>query len=252
MEVENDGNGPQSALAQFVAALNAAGPARDYALVDTGPRLGADSIRVAIIYRRGRVQAGGHARLEGGPFNGRSRVSLAQAFRAGNGPAFVVAANHFKSKGCGRVPDEAKGADADQGDGQACWNPVRVESARRLAAWLRSDPTRAGAAASTLLIGDLNAYAQEDPIRLLREAGYVDAFERSRIERPYSFVFNGQAGRLDHALLDASLALRLRGAAEWHVNADEAEYFDYRNEAASGPWRASDHDPLLLGFDLRR
>jgi predicted extracellular nuclease len=252
MEVENDGSGPDSTLAQFVAALNRAGPVQDYALVDTGPRLGEDSIRVAMIYRRGRVHAGAGARLEGGPFAGRSRVSLAQSFRVGGGPAFVVAANHFKSKGCGRAPDQAQGADADQHDGQACWNAVRLESARRVIDWLRRDPTHAGAGAPTLLIGDLNAYAQEDPLRLLREAGYVDAFARMRVEQPYSFVYSGQAGRLDHALLDAALAPRLRAAAEWHVNADEAEFFDYHNEAAGGPYRASDHDPILLGFELRR
>ncbi|MEO8160639.1 MAG: ExeM/NucH family extracellular endonuclease [Arenimonas sp.] len=251
MEVENDGSDPDSTLAQFVAALNHAGPIRDYALVDTGARLGGDSIRVAMIYRRGRVHAGGNARLEGGPFTNRSRVTLAQAFRVGRGPAFVIAANHFKSKGCGHAPDQAQGADADQHDGQGCWNPVRVESARRVAEWLATDPTHAGAQAPRLLIGDLNAHAQEDPLRLLRAAGYADAFERMQVAHPYSFVFSGEAGRLDHALLDARLAARLRGAAEWHLNSDEAEYFDYHNEAAQGPYRASDHDPILLGLDLR-
>src|SRR5690606_3106660 len=76
---------------------------------------------------------GAPATLTGGPFGRRSRVPLAQAFvpLAGGrdgGPAFVVAANHFKSKGCG----DAEGADRDQGDGQACWNATRVDSARRL------------------------------------------------------------------------------------------------------------------------
>ena len=73
---------------------------------------------------------------------------------------------------------------------------------------------------------------------------------RQRRVTPYSFVFDGDAGRLDHALMDAAMAARLRGAAEWHINADESEWFDYHNEAATGPYGASDHDPLLLGFDL--
>jgi predicted extracellular nuclease len=252
MEVENDGSGPDSTLEQFVDALDRAGPIRDYALVDTGPRLGEDAIHVAMIYRRGRVHPGASARLTGGPFENKSRVSLAQAFSVDGGPAFVIAANHFKSKGCGRPPEQAQGADADQHDGQGCWNAMRVESARRVAAWLASDPTHAGADAPRLLIGDLNAHAQEDPVRLLREAGYVDAFERMQVPHPYSFVFDGEAGRLDHALLDTRLATRLRGAAEWHVNCDEAEYFDYHNEAAAGPYRASDHDPILLGLNLAR
>lgn len=253
MEVENDGSGPDSTLAQFVAGLNRAGPARDYRLVDTGPRLGGDAIHVAMIYREGRVRPGRGAKLEGGPFANRSRVPWAQSFRAGRGPAFVLVANHFKSKGCGHAPDQAQGADADQGDGQSCWNATRTESARRVAAWIAGDPTQAGARAPVLLLGDFNAHAQEDPLQALADAGWRDAFARDATQpMAYSFVYDGEAGRLDHALANAAMAGRLRGAVEWHINADEAAYFDERNEAATGPWRASDHDPLLLGADLRQ
>jgi predicted extracellular nuclease len=251
MEVENDGQGPDSALGQFVAALNAAGPATDYRAVDSGPRLGEDGIRVAMIYRSSRVTPLGRAAtLQGGPFASRSRVPLAQAFRSGAGPVFVVVANHFKSKGCGRDDKAATGADRDQGDGQSCWNPVRVDSARRLAAWLAGDPTGTRPA-GVVLLGDLNAYAMEDPLRLLRDAGWRDAFALAGVDAPYSYVYDGQFGRLDHALLDAGLAPRLRGAVEWHSNADEAEAFDYRQDTDGDPWRASDHDPLLLGLDLQ-
>lgn len=248
MEVENDGSGAQSTLAQFVAALNAAGPIRDYRFIDTGRGPGSDAIRVAMIYRSGRIQPQGRpAILTGGPFEGRSRVPMAQAFRAGPGPVFVIAANHFKSKGCGRGQDQAQAADAEHGQG--CWNPVRVDSARRLQAWLASDPTRSRAQLH-LIIGDLNAHALEDPIRLLRDTGWHDAF--AAVERPYSFVFDGQAGRLDHALLDAAMAARLRGAVEWHNSADESPAFDYHQDQQGDPYRASDHDPILLGFDLAR
>jgi len=169
-------------------------------------------------------------------------------FRAGRGPAFRVVAVHFKSKGCGREADQARGAEADQHDGQGCWNPVRVDSARRLHAWLAAAP-----APPTLVAGDFNAYGQEEPISVLRQAGWRDAFElvpSARGQRPYSYVYDAQAGRLDHALLDAALAARLRGAVEWHNSADEAEAFGYAVERDGDPWRASDHDPLLLGFDF--
>jgi predicted extracellular nuclease len=254
MEVENDGTGPDSTLAQFVAALNAHGPVRDYALVDTGPTLGGDAIRVAMIYRRGRVTAlGKPARLTGGPFDRRSRVPIAQAFRLGRGRPFVVEANHFKSKGCGRDADAATGSDADQKDGQGCWNAVRVESARRVMAWLAGDPTGTRPA-HVMLLGDFNAHAMEDPMRMLRAAGWQDAFAHAAAPGaapPYSFVFDGMAGRLDHALFDAALAPHLRGAVEWHNNADEPEALDYHGDASVDPYRASDHDPILLGFDLR-
>lgn len=250
MEIENDGYGPESSIAGFVAALNAAGPHDDWRFIDTGTGPGDNPIRVGMIYRASRVTPVGRpAMLAEGPFRDRSRVPLAQAFRAGRGPVFVVVANHFKSKGgC----DEARDGDADQGDGQACFNATRVESARLLDAWLAKDPTGTRPAGH-LLVGDFNAYAQEDPMRLLRAQGWQDAFARMKLERPYSFVFQGQSGRLDHALLDAGLAERLRGAAEWHANADEADAFGYVSTLdADGPWRASDHDPLLLGLDLAR
>lgn len=244
MELENDGYGPDSSLAQFVAALNAKGG--DWRFIDAGQGPGPDTIRVGLIYRASRVTPVGQpATLAGGPFGDRSRVPLAQAFRRGQGPAFVVVANHFKSKGC----SEATGADQDQGDTQGCWNALRLDSARRLDAWLKQDPTGQGGA-MTVILGDFNAYAMEDPVRWLREAGWRDAFAVARVERPYSYVYNGLSGRLDHALLTPALSARLRGAAEWHLNADSADSAGYLHGDAGQPWRSSDHDPLLLGFDL--
>lgn len=252
MEVENDGIGQESSLAQLVVALNATGPLRDYRLVDAGGRPGDDGIRVAMIYRSGSVRLQGRAALlRGGPFAGLSRVPMAQAFRAGRGPVFVVTANHFKSKGCGRDDKQASGAQADQRDGQSCWNPARVESARLLNAWLATDPTRSGSKLG-LLVGDLNSHAQEDPLQLLRKAGWRDAFTGTRGELRYSFNFDNQSGRLDHALLTPALATHLRGAVDWHSNADEAPQFGYESDQDGDPYRASDHDPMLLGFDLAR
>jgi len=244
MELENDGYGPDSSLAQFVAALNAKGD--DWRFIDAGRGPGPDTIRVGLIYRASRVTpVGKPAVLEGGPFGDRSRVPLAQAFRRGQGPAFVVVANHFKSKGC----SEATGADQDQGDTQGCWNALRLDSAKRLDAWLKRDPTGQGGAMK-LILGDFNAYAMEDPVRWLREAGWRDAFAVAKVKQPYSYVYNGLTGRLDHALLTPALSARLRGAAEWHLNADSADSAGYVHGDAGQPWRSSDHDPLLLGFDL--
>lgn len=252
MEVENDGYGPDSAIAQLVAALNRDGG--DWRYIDAGQGPGSDQIRVGLIHRASRATpVGAPATLEDDLFGTRSRPPLAQSFRAGDGPVFTVVANHFKSKGCG----EASGADADQKDGQACWNAARTESARRLDAWLRTDPTRSGSDLR-LIVGDLNAYRMEDPVRLLVDAGWRDAFEvaasgRHRGEPPYSYVFDSLTGRLDHALLSPSLATRLRGAAEWHTNADEPDSRGYQEAPDQrGPWRSSDHDPLVLGFRLRK
>ncbi|MGE8219875.1 MAG: ExeM/NucH family extracellular endonuclease [Stenotrophomonas acidaminiphila] len=247
MELENDGYGPDSAIAGLVCALNEGqGKDRHWAFVDAGKGPGDNPIRVGIIYRAARVApVGKPAVLEREPFGERSRVPLAQAFRMGRkGRPFVVVANHFKSKGC----SEASGADADQNDGQGCWTATRVESARLLHQWLQRDPTGSGSV-DAVLLGDFNAYAMEAPIRQLQADGWRDAFKVAGVPQPYSYVYNGLTGRLDHALLNPGMAARLKGAAEWHINADEADDAGYQGRNVPGPWRSSDHDPLLLGFD---
>lgn len=248
MEVENDGFGADSALAQLVAALNrAAGSGGDWRFVDAGEGPGSDAIRVALIYRAGRVSTVGQpATITTGAFAYGSRPPLAQSFRAGSGPAFTVVVNHFKSKGgCA----QASGADRDSGDGQGCWNASRVAAANQLDQWLRSDPTGIGGDRA-LIIGDLNSYALEDPITTLRAAGWRDALQLAGVAEPYSYVWDGMAGRLDHALVRQALAPAVRGAAEWHNNADEETVQGYPS-GEPGPWRASDHDPLLVGLDFQ-
>ncbi|CAN4277562.1 ExeM/NucH family extracellular endonuclease [Pseudoxanthomonas sp. LjRoot125] len=245
MELENDGYGADSSLAQLVAALNAGGGTWRFIDAKQGP--GPDTIRVGIIYRSDKVTPTGKpATLQAGPFGERSRSPLAQAFARDTGKPFVVVANHLKSKGC----SEATGLDADQKDGAGCWNALRLDSAQRLDAWLKTDPTRTRSD-RVVMLGDFNAYAMEAPVRWLRDdAGWVDAFKQAGIEQPYSYVYSGLSGRLDHALLSPSLAKQLRGAAEWHINADEQDAQGYADGDATVPYRSSDHDPLLLGFDL--
>ncbi len=243
MELENDAAGPLASEAQLVDALNAA-HGGDWHAVPMPRTANTDAIRVGLIYRASRLEAvGGPRALDAGPFASHSRPPLAQTFRAGTGSPFTLVANHFKSKGC----REAKGADADRRDGQSCWNAMRLDAAQRLDGWLRNAPGGLGA---VLLLGDLNAYAMEDPLRWLREAGWQDAFVRNGTTPVYSYVYEGQAGRLDHALLSPALAPRLQAAQVWHINADEPDIADPPG-AAPTPWRSSDHDPLVIDLRLR-
>lgn len=248
-ELENDGFGPESAVQELADALNAAQPGARWTPVASVGRPGSDQITVGILYRADRAEAVGAPSLATeGPFEHGSRPVLAQSFRVGRSPVFTVASVHFKSKGgC----EDAQGADRDQNDGQACFNAKRVESAEAMHAWLATDPTGSGSD-RVVAIGDYNAYAMEDPIRVLRERGWVDA-PMATVDgaAPHSFVFDGQAGRLDHAMLSPSMAAMLKGAAKWPVNSDESIGFAYDGALGreAGPWRSSDHDPLLLGFD---
>jgi predicted extracellular nuclease len=258
MELENDGYGDRSSLVELVEALNQRLGADTYRYVGNGGRgPGDDEIRVGIIYRPARLLPRGvPGLLESGAFAAHNRVPLAQAFATVEGEhVFTVVANHFKSKG--GCNEAQRDGDRDRNDGQGCWNETRREAAQQLAAWLDAD--RAGVDGKRILIlGDLNAYAQEDPVRALREAGWRDAFEIVGAKRPYSYVWNGYAGRLDHAFASAALAPFVAAADEWHVNADESEAFDYNRENRQREWyvadahRASDHDPLIVVLDFAR
>ena len=109
-----------------------------------------------------------------------------------------------------------------------------------------------------LIIGDLNAYTEEDPIHVLEDAGYVGLSELLIDEdERYSFVFDGFSGELDHGLASPELLGDVTGATIWHINADEALILDYNLDFGRDPslyesnaYRSSDHDPLIIGLDL--
>jgi len=260
MEVENDGFGPNSALPQLVTALNAAigAPAGDYQMVrpPESDRIGDDAITVAILYRQSRVQPVGAAALLQTELFKRGRTPLAQTFRA-EATTFTVIANHFKSKGgCAT----AIGTDQEQADAQGCFNATRVAMAKQLLNWIGTDPT-AAKSANTLIVGDLNAYGHEAPVRLLIDQGWHDLVAEMAAEPAYSYVYNGGSGRLDHALASTGFAKLVSASAHWHINADESAAFGYVSAGASAralrerfrpdPFRSSDHDPLLIGIKLR-
>ena len=101
-----------------------------------------------------------------------------------------MVANHFKSKSW---PGAPTGDNVDTGDGQGDWNGDRVRQAASLAEFADELVDRAGDP-DILLMGDFNAYTQEDPIEELRDAGFVDLGERLDPGR-YSYVFDDQSGR---------------------------------------------------------
>ncbi len=266
-EVENDGHGPESALAQLVVALNSAAPAgTTYAFINTGAVDGTtDAIRNVLVYRTQTVEpVGAPAALNNPYFLGLARSPIAQTFRQiSNGEVFTVCVNHFRAKGSaassvaatdGIVPNP----NLDQLDGQGTNNYLRVRQADTLAAWLATDPTGSGDP-DFLIVGDLNSYTMEDPITALVTAGYIDLQEAFEGPGGYSYQFAGEFGHLDHALATGHLALQTTGAAVWHANADEPVILDYNLEFKSvgqqainvgTPYRYSDHDSVIIGLDL--
>ncbi|HEX4976559.1 MAG TPA: ExeM/NucH family extracellular endonuclease [Nocardioides sp.] len=271
VEIENDGYGPDSALADLTRRLNEKVGAGTYTYLDVDTRnghvdaLGDDAIKVAMIYKPAVVNPNGRTAVlntdsfvNGESGEPRNRPALAQTFldKSGGG-RFTLAVNHLKSKGSSCNVD----GDPDTGDLQGSCNRTRTESARELADWLAAYPTGVKDP-DTLVMGDLNAYAQEDPVDALREKGYTDLVQRFEAVtgNPYSYVYDGQWGYLDHALATGSLAPQVVGTTTWHINADEPPVLDYDTAFKSPqqvadlyaptPYRSSDHDPVLVGLRL--
>ncbi|MBU9375567.1 ExeM/NucH family extracellular endonuclease [Burkholderia multivorans] len=250
MEIQNNGYGDLSAVRQLAAKLGGA-----WRVVDPGTsRLGGDAIAVAMIYDSRKVEPVGRAATLA--IDDKNRQPLAQSFRRiGGKQALTIVVNHLKSKNC---PD-ATSDDLDQGDGQGCWNPTRTRAAAKLADWLAGTPTGV-AGQGVLLIGDFNSYTYEDPIRLLESRGYRNLVSRWIGANAYSYVYNGEAGYLDHALASLPLASHVKAVHEWHINADEPVALQYtlayksaeqqQTYYAPDAYRSSDHDPVLIDIAL--
>jgi hypothetical protein len=245
-------NGDAS-VASLLSSDESASNGPTWAYIPTGA-IGSDAIRVGLIYKPDRVTpVGDYAILDSSVdpefIDTKNRPALAQTFELTTGWArFTVAVNHLKSKGS----DCEDIGDPDTGDGQGNCNVTRTRAAIALANWLGNDPTGSGDS-DYFIIGDLNAYAMEDPIEALEDYGFVDLVESFVDPVPYSYVYYGQAGYLDHSLGSPDAFARTMGTTVWHINADEPNalnYNDYNQPGMYNPdaYRSSDHDPVLVGF----
>jgi predicted extracellular nuclease len=252
----------------IVAGLNAHFGPGTYDFIDTGV-IGTDAIRVGMIYRPAKLTPVGAFKVlttsvDPRFIDTRSRPVLVQTFEDNvSGGRITIAVNHLKSKGsaCADI------GDPDAGDGQGNCNLTRKAAAQALVDWLATDPTGSGDP-DFLIMGDLNSYAKEDPIDAIQAGaddtiGTADDFTNLiaayQGEFAHSYVFDGQAGYLDHALASSTLVGQVRGAADWHIDSDEPDVVDYdtsfkppAQEALYEPnaYRASDHDPVVVGLDL--
>ncbi|MEO8276651.1 MAG: hypothetical protein ABI639_10540, partial [Thermoanaerobaculia bacterium] len=272
MELEN--TTPSASITDLLGAVNTrCGGAHPYAFVNTGGTLGTDAIRVQLIYRTGILSPVGSALVDLDPIH--SRPTTAQTFDvvdAANpafGKRFTVVANHFKSKGSSAgLP-----GDADSGDGAGASNATRTAQATRLLTWINGTVIPAAGDPDVLLLGDFNSYAAESPVTTITGGGYTDLETALLGAAAYSYLFDGQLGHLDYAFSSASLTPQITGVGPWHINADEADLFDYNDEVKDAgeatfeekpdgsalvpprvvfqpgtPYRASDHDPVLVGI----
>ncbi len=265
MEIANNGYDDKSAIAYLTKAL---GANWKYVIPPKTTKLGTDAIAVAIIYNSKRVKTVNDAVVYD-DFSQKNRVTMAQSFQPINGgKVFTVVPNHLKSKGS--CPEDKKLADADQGDGQGCWNSTRLTAVQKLMQWIATNPTKTQKS-NYLLVGDMNSYAKEDPILAFEKANYKVLLNDEKIgqgKTAYSYVFgvasdatgNGGAGNLDHAIADADLYPMVKRTFAWHINADEPTALDYNDDYktdeqktlfySDDAFRSSDHDPVIVDLDL--
>ncbi|MFQ3678983.1 MAG: endonuclease/exonuclease/phosphatase family protein, partial [Pseudanabaenaceae cyanobacterium] len=192
------------------------------------------------------------------------RAPVAQTFLTNsNGAIFTPVINHFKSKASNAGLFGAP-LDNDQNDGQGASNATRREQAQALLDFVNNQVRPMSGDNDVLLMGDFNAYSEEDPIDILRAGGYT------RLSTPgnYSYLFDGFVGSLDHALVSSSLLGQVTGSAKWNINAFEPPALDYNDDVVDpgettsnpprnnpalfqpNPFRSSDHDPILVGLNL--
>jgi len=257
MEIEDtDSTGyspgdPDRAAADLVNRLNVAAGEDRWSYSPLPAELlavGRDVIRNAIIYQNDVVQPVGEpVGLVDESIWYNAREPIAQTF-AKDGDRFTVIANHFKSKGDSRPKQQDNDNEAiDQG----AFNGDRTRQAASLATFAEELREQTGDE-DVLIMGDLNAYTQEDPIEVLREAGFADLGSQFDANR-YSYVFGALSGSLDHAMATAALTAKVTDVAHWNINAVESFAYQYTGDPAlyaPNQYRSSDHDPLVLGIDL--
>jgi predicted extracellular nuclease len=199
-----------------------------------------------------------------------------------NDEKLTVVVNHLKSKGSGCIEDWAAfNENSEPADLQGKCNAFRVSAAKVLGDSLKDVD------GDLLVIGDLNAYGKEDPVAVLtdydasatdhviRTASWTTldgkVYERSGsvIEKgyglinlntqmhgadTYSYSYNGELGNLDHALGNASLAAKVVGIDDWHINSVESNLFEYGSKytgdlvKSENAFSASDHDPVIIAL----
>lgn len=237
MEIENDGEDEFSSIQQFCDYLNKHGY-RQYVIAYTNGYIGDYPIKTGIIYDSSVVGIKDKAQYHSHP--NFSRPSLFQRFIYRDSLEFVICANHFKSKGS----RNAKELDLDQNDGQASYNYKRTLQAITLLDIIDSLYLDE----KIMVLGDFNAYSQEDPIQALQSTNL------NRLETVnYSYLYKGKNGSLDHVFVSDNFIEHIDQVQTWNINSIYPSWINYsHNLADSSYFRSSDHNPMIIGVNSLR
>lgn len=147
---------------------------------------------------------------------------------------FAISLNHTKSKA---------------GDGNS--DPIRMENVRRLHDAIRtilndniySDP-------DILLVGDYNAYSQEQPNRYLVDSAQLVDQTLLFDSLNYSYAYGSEVGYLDRVFSTPSMTEQITAIHPYHINTDYHKNHEYKYGEDVSMCRYSDHDPILIGLNL--
>src|SRR6478735_5319789 len=260
-ELENSvqfGKDRDFAINKLVSALNADAGAGTWAAVpspaasELPPLSEQDVIRNGFIYQPANVALVGESDVLADLSTGTeafadAREPVAQAFKkvgTADADAFAVIVNHFKSKGSGTADP----------NGQGNANDRRVLQANALVTFANEFKTARGIS-RVFLAGDFNAYSEEDPIQVLKDAGYTNLESSSKPDEE-TYNFDGMVGSLDHVLANEAAFADVNAVDIWDINGYESVYYEYArfntnvtNLYAPNPFRSSDHSPEIVGIN---
>lgn len=237
-----------AAIKEIVSHLNSALPHRSYTYVADGTTASGTETKAAFVYDKKVLKTYGELQVIG-TGAGKARKAMQVFEQRHNGERFIYSVNHFKAKS-----GSGTGADADQHDGQGQYNATRCQEAQAVIDLYKRLVPQLDQDKDILIMGDLNAYAKEDPIRKFLDNGMIDLHRAFHADTSYSYCFVSRephlTGYLDHALCSSTMFAQVRGATGFHVNSDENDRYDYQHSEDRTMFRYSDHDPVLVGLRL--
>lgn len=231
----------QSALAEIASDLTK-NTGRNFTYIDDGGSASGTYTKAGYVYCSDLLEPYGKLRENNTGVSNRKKT---QAFiEKATGEKFLFSVNHFKAKS-----GKGTGVNADKGDGQGSFNGDRVKEAKSVLDYYHKDCVFFNDS-DILIMGDLNAYAMEDPITTLRNGGMIDLHRAFHADSSYSYVYRGQTGYLDHALCNSTLYPQVTGMVAYHINSDESDQYTYDESNDTTMFRCSDHDPVIVGLRL--
>ena len=230
-EIQRGDSAPQ----MLIDAMNAMAKKEKYAYVSDGWD-NQDMIACGYIYRKDRVRAYGE--MVHGYADTASHYHyrlVAMGFEElSTGEKFVLNINHLRSKrGTGAESNEKRMANVDS----LLVMLDKIESEQ-----IFDD-------ADLLLVGDYNAYAQEEPVQAIVRAGYEDLVVRDD-STSYSYIYHSEAGCLDRVFASETMAKQVQKVAVYHLNADYFYSRGFKRGLDDTIFRYADHDPVLISVKL--